>query len=139
MKVLRDNMRSFCIFMAVLMLLVSVPRQSVLAALIDTEKVLDSAHGQEARDQIRQFLAREEIQAALIANGIDPVEAERRVDALSDEEAMRIADEIEKLPAGGGVLEFLLITLLVLIIVFVILDLTGVTDVFTFIKSPKSK
>ena len=139
MKVLRDNMKSFCIFMAALMLLVSIPRQSVLAALIDTEKVLDSSHGQEARDQIRQFLAREEIQAALITNGIDPVEAERRVDALSDNEAVRIAGEIEKLPAGGGVLEFLLITLLVLIIVFVILDLTGVTDVFTFINPPKSK
>ena len=137
MKVLRSKMKSLCIFMAVLTIIVSIPRESLLAALIDTETVIDSTHSQEARDQLRQFLAREDIQEALIANGIDPMEAKSRIDALSDEEVIRISDQIDQLPAGGGALEFLLITLLVVVIVFVILDLTGVTDVFTFIKPQK--
>jgi len=139
MKVLRSNMQSLCIFMAVLMLIVSIPKESVLAALIDTENVMDSVHSQEARDQVRQFLAREDMQAALIAHGIDPIEAQSRIDALSDDEVIRISDQIDQLPAGGGFAEFLLITLLVVVLVFVILDLTGVTDVFTFIKPQKSK
>ena len=137
MKVLRSKMKSLCVFMAVLTIIVSIPRESLLAALIDTETVIDSTHSQEARDQLRQFLAREDIQEALIANGIDPMEAKSRIDALSDEEVIRISDQIDQLPAGGGAVEFLLITLLVVVLVFVILDLTGVTDVFTFIKPQK--
>ena len=137
MKVLRRNMQSLCIFMAVLMLIVSIPRESVLAALIDTEKVMDSAQSQEARDHVRLFLAREDVQAVLIAHGIDPIEAQSRINALSDDEVKRLSEQIDQLPAGGGAVEFLLVVLLVVVLVFVILDLTGVTDVFTFIKPPK--
>ncbi len=137
MKLLRSNMKFLCLVMAVLTLIVSIPKESVLAALIDTETIIDSSHSQKARDQLMQFIAREDIQKALIANGIDPMEAEARINNLSDEEVIRISDQIEKLPAGGGAAEFLLIMLLILILVFVILDLSGVTDVFTFIKPQK--
>ena len=104
MKELRNNARSLGIFMTVLMLIITIPCQSVMAALIGTETVLDSVRDHEARDQLKQLFAREDIQAALIAHGIDPVEAKRRIDALSDEEAIRIADEIDQLPAGGNTL-----------------------------------
>ena len=137
MKLFRSDMKFLCLLMAVLTLIVSTPKESVLAALIDTETIIDSSHSQKARDQLMQFIAREDIQKALIANGIDPMEAEARIYTLSDEEVIRISDQIEKLPAGGGAAEFLLIMLLILILVFVILDLSGVTDVFTFIKPQK--
>ena len=137
MKLFRSDMKFLCPLMAVLTLIVSTPKESVLAALIDTETIIDSSHSQKARDQLMQFIAREDIQKALIANGIDPMEAEARINNLSDEEVIRISDQIEKLPAGGGAAEFLLIMLLILILVFVILDLSGVTDVFTFIKPQK--
>ena len=139
MKLLRSNMKVLCLFMAVLTLIVSIPKESVLAALINTETMVDSSRSQKARDQLMQFIAREDIQKALIANGIDPMEAEARINTLSDEEVIRISDQIEKLPAGGGAAEFLLIMLLILILVFVILDLSGVTDVFTFIKPQNQK
>ncbi len=137
MKLFRSDMKFLCLLMAVLTLIVSTPKESVLAALIDTETIIDSSHSQKARDQLMQFIAREDIQKALITNGIDPMEAEARINNLSDEEVIRISDQIEKLPAGGGAAEFLLIMLLILILVFVILDLSGVTDVFTFIKPQK--
>ena len=137
MRVLRSNGQFLGIFMAVLMLLVSIPCQSVLAALINTETVMNSVPGDEARDQLRQFLAREDVRAALIAHGIDPMEAKKRIDTLSDDEVIRISNQIDQLPAGGGAVEFLLVVILALFLVLVILDLTGVTDVFTFIKSQK--
>ncbi len=137
MKVLRSDMKILCIFMAMLMLIVSMPYQSVSAAMIDTETFMNSARGQEARNQIKQLLAREDIQAALSTHGIDPEEAKRRIAALSDEEVIHIADQIDKLPAGSGAIEFLIIIILALFLVLIILDLTGVTDVFTFIKSQK--
>ena len=132
MKVLRNNAQSLCIFMAVLMLIVSTPCQSILAALIDTETVLDSVRGQEARDQLKQFLAREDVQAALTAHGIDPIDAKARIDALSDDEVIRIADQIDQLPAGRGAIGVLLLVTLALFLLLAILDLTGVTDVFPF-------
>ena len=79
MKVIRSKIQSLCIIMAVLMLIVSIPRESVFAAIIDTDEVMNAARGQEARDQVKQFLAREDIQAALISNGIDPTEAKKRM------------------------------------------------------------
>ena len=104
MKALRNNARVLGIFLTVIMLLISTPYQSVMAALIGTESVQDSVRGREARAQLKQLIARGDVQAALIAHGIDPTEAKRRIDALSDEEVIRIADEIDQLPAGGNTL-----------------------------------
>ncbi|UCE52296.1 MAG: PA2779 family protein [Desulfobacterales bacterium] len=138
MKVIRRWVKPTSIALTILMLLISVPFQSVLAAMIGTETVMDSARGQEARAYLQQLLAREDVQAALIAHGIDPMEAKSRIDALSDDEVIRIADQIDQLPSGGtSFLGFLLVVTLVLFLVLVILDLTGVTDVFPFIKSQR--
>ena len=104
MKVLRNNARFLGIFMTVFMLMISIPCQSVLAALIATETVLDSVRGREARDQLIQIIAREDVQAALMAHGLDPTQAKRRIEALSDDEVIRVADEIDQLPAGGNTL-----------------------------------
>jgi len=105
--------------------------------MIGTETLMDTARGQDARQYLDQFLARSDVQTKLVAYGINPIEAAVRIDSLSDEEIIRLADRIEQLPAGGGAVEFLLILLLVGFIVFIILDLTGVWDVFPFIKSQR--
>ena len=139
MKLFRSKMQSLCIFMAVLMLIVSIPRESVLAALVNTENVMDSVYSQEARDQVRQFLAREDSQAALIAHGIDPIEARSRIDALSDDEVIRISDQIDQLPAGGNVAVFFFVVLIVFVLTLIVLDLSGVTDFFTFTDSEEKK
>lgn len=123
--------------LAVMMFLVAAPVQSVTAAMIDTETMMDSVRGREAREYLHQLMARKDIQAAIVAHGIDADEAWARINSLSDDEVIRIADQIDQLPAGGGLAEFLLIIILAGFIVLVILDITGVTDVFTFIKSQR--
>jgi len=135
MSVLRKTLKPMSIILAVIMFLISAPVQSVLAAMIDTETIMDSARGREAREYLHQLLSRREIQDAIVAQGIDPNEAWARISSLSDNEIIRIADQIDQLPAGGGLIEFLLIIILAGFIVLVILDLTGIMDVFPFIKS----
>ncbi len=137
MNVIRKTLKPMSISLAVIIFLIGAPVHSVLAAMIGTETVVASARCQEAREHIHQLLARKNIQNAFIAQGIDPIEARARIDSLSDDEVIRVADQIDQLPAGGGAIEFLLITILVGFIVLVILDLTGVTDVFPFIKSQR--
>ena len=71
---------------------------------------------------------------ALISQGINPQEAKIRIDSLTDKEAQRVADQLERLPAGG---DFLVTFLVVIFLVFVILlvtDIAGYTDIFPFVK-----
>jgi hypothetical protein len=137
MGALRSNAKFLCIFMAGLTMMVSLPCQSGIAALINTETVLNSVPGDEARNQLRQFLSRADVRTVLMAHNIDPREAKKRIDMLTDDEVIRISQRIDQLPAGGGAAEVLLILILAVILVFIILDLSGVTDVFTFIKPQK--
>ena len=102
MKLIRRNAKPACIFLTFLMLSITVPYQSVLAAMIGTEATLDLTRAQQARDDINNLLLREDVQNALMAQGIDPLEAKARIDGLSDAEVVRLADQIDKLPAGSG-------------------------------------
>ena len=137
MIVLRKRLKPMSICLTVIMFLISAPVQSVSATMIDTETIMDSARGQEAREYLHQLLVRKDIQDAIVAQGVNPSEAWARINSLSDKEVISIVDQIDRLPAGGGVVEFLVVIILVGFIVLVVLDLTGVTDVFPFIKSQR--
>ena len=102
MRWIRRNAKPLCIFSTILLLLISVPLDSVLAAMVGTEATLDLTRARQARDEFNRLLLREDIQNALMAQGIDPVEAKARIDSLSDAEIVRLYDQIDKLPAGGG-------------------------------------
>ncbi len=135
MKLIRQRSKSTGVFLVILMVLVAVPYQSVLAAMIETEATLDiTLKGQEARNAIKTILVREDAQAVLRAQGIDPVEAMARVDSLTDAEAQRIVDEIEELPAGGGFFVTFLLVVGIIVVILIITDAMGYTDVFTFVR-----
>ena len=118
MKTIRRAAKPVSLFLTIFMLLMSVPYQSALAAMIGTETMIDIARGQEAREYVNSMLVREDVQATLIAQGIDPQEAKARVDSLSDAEIVRLVDQIEQLPAGGdiGIISALVIILLLVLI-----------------------
>jgi len=109
--------------MTILMLLISVPYQSALAALVQTETVLDLNRGQAARDTVKQLLAREDVRTALMAQGIDPMEAQARIDSLADYEVVQLADQLEQLPAGGDGFGLIIGVLVIVILVLVIIRL----------------
>jgi len=137
MKAVRKTVRPVGFLMAMLMLLISGPFQSALAAMVPTETVFDSARVQDARMYLQQLLAREDVRRALVNQGIDPNEARARIDSLSDAEAVNIAGKLDRLPAGGGFFEALLIVALIVFLVLLITDIAGYTDIFPFVKSKK--
>ena len=65
----------------VIMFLIGGPVHSVLAAIIETETVMDSAREQEAREYLHQLPTRKDLQDAFIAQGIDPIEARAELTA----------------------------------------------------------
>ena len=123
MRSIRRHTQIIGIFMAVTMLLISTPYQSAIAALIDTETVLDEGQSQEARDYIKQLLSCEDVRSALIAKGIDPLEEKARIASLSDSEVIELANQIENLPAGQSAIGFVIGVLIIVILVLVILKL----------------
>jgi hypothetical protein len=135
----RRSAKFVSILLIVFLSLIYMPVQSVFAAMIGTKAVLVDEEMQYAREKIRAFLDREDVRTALTAQGIDPLEAKARVDSLSEAEIQQISDRIDQLPAGGGVLEAIAIIAIVLFLVLLILDMMGVTDVFTFINPPPKR
>jgi hypothetical protein len=133
MKSVRRMLKPVSLLLAIFVLLISGPFQSAHAAMIGTESVLDSAKGQQARTYLKSLLAREDVQAALVARGLDPQEARSRIDGLSDAEAVSAADRFDQLPAGGGFFEALLIVAFLVFLILLITDIAGYTDVFPFV------
>jgi hypothetical protein len=125
-----------CYFVAMTMLLMSLPVQTLQAAMIKTETVLTLSKANDVRKNLNQFLKREDVKAILMAQGINPIEAKARVDSLSDDEIMKIADKMDKLPAGGSAVGVIVGAAVIIFLVLLITDILGFTDIFTFVKHP---
>jgi len=117
--------------------MISMPVEPILAAMVKTETLLAGEETFIARQKVRAFLDRSDVQATLTAQGITPLDAKARVESLSDAEIKKIAARIDQLPAGGDVLGFIIVAALVFFLVLFITDMLGLTDVFTFINPPK--
>jgi len=127
--------RPVSLVLAVYVFMISGPHQAAMAALVGTETVLDAALVQNAHELVRDLMAREDIQAALVDRGIDPQEARARAEALSDAEAVRLADTIDSLPAGSSSsLGIVVGAILIVFIILLITDILGYTSVFPFTK-----
>ena len=128
MRGIRKIEKRVSILMALLMIMISAPVSSVFAAMVGTEDILASRYASDARDQVRSFLDRQDVQSQLTARGIDPAEAKARVDSLSDSEVMQIADTIDQLPSGGDFWGTLLFVLVIVFITLLVLEIMGYTD-----------
>jgi len=117
---------SFCFF--------SVVVAPVKAAMVGTPEILQLQVDDQARDKVRLFLQRQDVGHYLEAMGVDRQEAQARVDTMTDEEIRMLVNKIDQMPAGGDALGFILALAVVVFVVFIVTDIIGVTDVFTFIK-----
>ena len=134
MNAVRQTLKPVSLMVAVFMLLISGPLQSASAAMVATETMLEASQGQQARTRIKQLLVRQDVRRALINQGIDSREAGARIDSLTDAEAIAVADRLDQLPAGSGVLETLLVVGLIVFLALLFTDVMGYTDVFPFVK-----
>jgi hypothetical protein len=129
MSFLRKYQRFICTLLTMAMMGLGV-NQAAVAALVTTQDLVTAQELNVKRDQIRDWLTREEVRDQLIARGVDPRQAQDRVASMNDNEVVSMAGKIDELPAGGDALGVLILVFLILVIT----DVLGVTDVFTFIK-----
>ena len=133
MALIRKLSKPTAILLSFYMLMLACPYQSAFAAMIGTESITDVDRNQSPRDYLNKLLAREDFQAALISQGIDPQEAKARIDSFSDAEVNDIVDKLDQLPAGGFLGELLIVAFLVFLILL-LTDIAGYTDIFPFVK-----
>lgn len=134
MKALRRAIKPISILLVISFVCISIPYGYASAAIIGTEIFKGSIEGKQARNYILGVFAREEVQKVLTTQGIDSKEAKRRIDSLTDAEAIRLAKEIKQLPAGGSIFGTLVGAALIVFIVLLFTDIMGYTDVFPFVK-----
>lgn len=107
--------------------------QSAQAAYVSAEQVVAAAttsNGDADRARVAAALARPDVQAELQRLGVDPDQARERVAALTDEEAVYLAQHAETAPAGGIIGAILLV-----FFVLLITDILGFTKIFPFTRS----
>ena len=100
------------------------------AGIVTTEQASGAAS---ARNQIKSFLARTRVRDELQKLGVDPLDAQARVNALTDQQAKQLAARIDELPAGGEVLGLLFMVFVILLVT----DILGFTKVFPFTRPIK--
>ncbi|MGQ0428837.1 MAG: PA2779 family protein [Gammaproteobacteria bacterium] len=107
--------------------LVSLGLQAPAAAgIVGTAEAITAAQGQDPAATVRATLGRLDVRDQMLALGVDPAEVEGRIAALTDAELATLADQIGKAPAGGDALAVIGVVFLVLMI----LEFTGVIDIF---------
>ena len=102
----------------------------VNAAIVSTNDLIAEQQSYVDREYLLNSLDREEVQTALVTQGVDLNMAKLRVASMTDEEVRTLNAKMDEMPAASGVVGTIFFILLVLLIT----DLFGVTDVYPFIN-----
>ena len=100
---------------------------TAMAGTVGTQTMLQLEARQAKVDELQQAMLRDDVREALVALGVTPQAAQERIATLTDQELLALEQQIDTLPAGGSLLAVIGIVFVILLI----LDLTGVTNVFT--------
>ncbi len=96
-------------------------------AMLATQDYLQAGNRQASLAVIDTALLRADVQKQLTAMGVNPANAMQRIASLPDQDVAKLAEQFDSMPAGGdGFLAVIGIVFLVLLI----LELTGVVDIF---------
>lgn len=98
-----------------------------IAGIVGTDRFLTEQIIQQDRDNLHSFMNRDEVRTLLQYNGLTVGQAQERVEALTDSEVSQLAQQFEQLPVAGDAAVFVL----VIVLVVIILELAGITDIFT--------
>lgn len=124
--------RAFVAMLASVFVAMSIWLPAAQAEMIGTDAVAGADEVEVQRDEILMLLEREEVREQLVAWGVDPADAEARVEALTPAELQALSERMEEDPAGAGV-GSIVGAALIIFLVLLITDILGYTSVFPFV------
>lgn len=122
------------LFLVLLMSFHTIVSPLAGAAMVETATLVSAQEVDVSRARLATLLAREDVGVALQGQGITAEEAQQRANSLSDQEVVKLAQNLDALPAGadGGV-GSVIGALVFIFVVLLITDILGFTDVFPFV------
>jgi len=121
-----ERFRRACVAIVSLSVLSRGVQAPAAAAVVGTAEAIAAGRNDGARAVVDATLARADVREKLAELGVDAAAIEGRIGALSEQELATLAGQIEEAPAGGDVLAVIGVVFVVLLI----LELTGVIDIF---------
>lgn len=97
------------------------------AGVIGTQDYLSATDRAGQIASLQASFSRADVRAQLEKHGVNASDAAARVASLSDQELTEVAQKMDSLPAGG---DGVLVVVGIVFIVLLILELTGVIDIF---------
>jgi hypothetical protein len=97
-----------------------------VAGIVGTSEAVSAARQETPLSTVQAAIARDDVRAKLAELGVNAAELDSRLAALSPAELSMLADKLDEAPAGGDALAVIGIVFVVLLI----LELTGVIDIF---------
>lgn len=101
--------------------------QSAGAGVVPTETAIELQQRDARIERINAVLSRDSVQQKLVAMGVNPRDAQARIATLSNNELVLLEQRMNDLPAGA---DSALAVLGIVLLVLLVLELVGVTDVF---------
>jgi hypothetical protein len=114
------------IFTSIVFLFAGMPAS--FADVVSSAEILQAEQTQYDRQQVLAYVDSEAVQAEMLAQGVDIADARDRIANMTDAEISALNAHMQDLPAAGSVN-----ALVTVLVVFLVLDLLGITDVFSFI------
>jgi len=99
------------------------------AAMVSNSQLINHAQHSNDKAALLQTIKRADVQAQLLEMGVNTADIEKRIDQMTQDEVTQLNQQIDQMPAGGGVLGIVVLVF----VVFVITDVIGATDIFPFI------
>jgi hypothetical protein len=96
------------------------------AGIVSTGDAVVAVQQPDHRTAVQGVLARADVREQMVALGVSPAEVDSRIAALTDAEVADLASRLDGAPAGGDALAVIGIVFVVLMI----LEFTGVIDIF---------
>jgi hypothetical protein len=114
---------------------ISLFTQVSSAQIVSTGVVLEQSTDLSSKEKLMKIISREDVTNKFQELGVDSKAIEARVASMTDEEASKIALQIDTLPAGADAGVSILSAVVFIFVVLLITDILGLTKVFNFTKS----
>ena len=123
--------KKFALSIMVLMLVFSLSgvAASVQAGIISTQDMMKNLEQEKSLERVRMLLDQEQVKNQMLAMGVAPEEVRGRLASLTGSEIAEIQRHLDTMPAGGDALAVIGVVFIVLLI----LELVGVTNIFTHV------
>ncbi len=103
---------------------------SAYADVIPSDNVIAEQQRLYNKQQILDMVDSQQVQDQLVALGVNPADAKKRIANMTDAELAEFQRQMDELPAGQGVVS----AIVTVLVVIALLDVLGVTDVYPFIR-----